>query len=376
MSLQRFRLLLRCMRFDLKETRSERKALDKLAPILSFSDAFMSNCKNGYHMSEFVTVDEMLPAFRGRCSFRQYIPSKPNKYAIKVFALCDARIFYTSKLEVYLGIDKDFNSSSAVVLRLLHHILESGRNLTIDNWFTSLSLVETLAVDHNITTIGTIKNNTKVLPLKFTKPVHRPVSTSMFGFRKMCTLVSHIPKKKKNVLLLSSFHHDDEIDKETGDANKPDYNRTKGGVDVVDKLCASYDCFTKTRRWPTVIFSLALNIAGINSQVIYHANNPNENILRRNFLKDIANKLIMPRLHERAHVHGLPSNLKSRLVEICGIPFDENDNFQQKAGRCNFCGTKKNRKTRFSCCKCGKFIHAGAPNWYMFTMQWKSTGII
>lgn len=43
-----------------------------------------------------------------------------------------------------------------------------------------------------------------------------------------------IPKKNKNVLLLSSLHHDDETENERGDKNKPviitDYYRTKGGV--------------------------------------------------------------------------------------------------------------------------------------------------
>ncbi|XP_066249572.1 piggyBac transposable element-derived protein 4-like [Euwallacea similis] len=42
-------------------------------------------------MSEYVTIDEMLHPFHGRCSRIQYIPSKPAKYGIKVFAMCDAK---------------------------------------------------------------------------------------------------------------------------------------------------------------------------------------------------------------------------------------------------------------------------------------------
>lgn len=50
----------------------------------------------------------MLEAFRGRCSFKQYIPSKPNRYGIKIFALSDARTFYTiytfyTNMEIYAG---------------------------------------------------------------------------------------------------------------------------------------------------------------------------------------------------------------------------------------------------------------------------------
>jgi hypothetical protein len=42
-----------------------------------------------------VTTDEKLEAFRGRCGSKQYIPSKPNKYGIKIHALVDAKVLYT-----------------------------------------------------------------------------------------------------------------------------------------------------------------------------------------------------------------------------------------------------------------------------------------
>ena len=62
----------------------------------------------------------MFAAFGGRCNFRQYIPSKPDKYGIKVFALVDAQTFFTSKIEVYVrtqpeGPCKVSNSPSDVV---------------------------------------------------------------------------------------------------------------------------------------------------------------------------------------------------------------------------------------------------------------------
>lgn len=53
------------------------------------------------------------------------------------------------------------------------------------------------------------------------------------------------------------------------------YNETKGGADVVDKLCAQYNTVHGTRRCPMVIFCGMLNVAGINSSAIYNAKNPN-----------------------------------------------------------------------------------------------------
>ncbi|KAJ8938411.1 hypothetical protein NQ318_011994 [Aromia moschata] len=243
MSLQRFRFLVRVLRFDDKDTRLERMKTNKLAPIRIVFESFVANCQTGYYLSAFITVDEILAGFRGRCSFRQYIPSKPNKYGLKILVLCDAKMFYTSKLEVYVGSQPDgpfkiSNSPKDVVLRLCEHVFANCRNVTMDNWFTSIPLVETLLHQHKLTVIGTVRKNKRELPLEFSKPTNRPARTSMFGFTNDQTIVSYIPKKGKNVILVSSFHHHDDIDPDSGDLNKPviitKYNETKGGVDVVD----------------------------------------------------------------------------------------------------------------------------------------------
>ncbi|KAB0805147.1 hypothetical protein PPYR_02117, partial [Photinus pyralis] len=363
MSLQRFRFLIRCLRFDSKETRAMRRETDKLAPIRNVFDRFVANCQNGFHHSEFVTVDEMLAGFRGKCSFRQYIPSKPNKYGLKILALCDAKLFYTSKMEIYVGTQPDgaykvSNSPFDVVLRLCKHIFGSGRNITMDNWFTSIPLVKKL-LDHNLTVIGTIRKNKRELPLEFSQPAERPQHTSMFGFSQGCTLVSYIPKKKKNVLLLSSMHDRDEIDSETY-VNKPvmitDYNRTKGGVDTVDKLTASYNCSRNTRRWPMVVFYNLLNVAGINSQVVYVSNNPDKKILRRRFLRQLGNDLVKPHLQVRSAMINIPRTLKLRLQEITGMNIEPEVPQPVLPGRCAYCTSKKNRKTRFQCHRCNKYM--------------------
>ncbi|XP_047194924.1 zinc finger protein 16-like isoform X2 [Hippoglossus stenolepis] len=39
----------------------------------------------------------------GRCPFRQYMPSKPAKYGIKSWVVCDAKSSYARKMQVYTG---------------------------------------------------------------------------------------------------------------------------------------------------------------------------------------------------------------------------------------------------------------------------------
>src|SRR4029434_991827 len=123
--------------------------------------------------------------FRGRCPFRHYIPSKLAKYGIKIWAACDATSSYAWNLEVYIRKpDED-------ALRK--------------------------------------------------KSKNRPVNSSKFVYTADMSLLSYVPKKRKNVVLMSTLHRDGRI---CGlEHQKPeiimDYNATKGGGDNMNSLVSS-----------------------------------------------------------------------------------------------------------------------------------------
>ena len=79
MSESRFSFILRALRFDSLATRDERQKTDRFAPVRSIWDKVIASCIANYEPSGHLTVDEQLLAFRGRCSFRMYIPNKPAK---------------------------------------------------------------------------------------------------------------------------------------------------------------------------------------------------------------------------------------------------------------------------------------------------------
>lgn len=93
----------------------------------------------------------------------------------------------------------------------------------------------------------------------------------MFGFQDKATISSYILKKWE--FAVNNDYIDNTIDSTTGQSDLIiDCNKTKGGVDTVDKMCAAYNCARSSRRWPMVIYYSALNIAGINAFTIFQNN--------------------------------------------------------------------------------------------------------
>ncbi len=80
MNIHRFEVIRRFMRYDDKRTRDARRETDKFPHISYIWHLFITNCKCVYNPGEYVTMDEQLVSFRGRCPLRTYMPNKPDKY--------------------------------------------------------------------------------------------------------------------------------------------------------------------------------------------------------------------------------------------------------------------------------------------------------
>ncbi|XP_047197199.1 piggyBac transposable element-derived protein 4-like [Hippoglossus stenolepis] len=271
MPLKVFHTYSRLLRFDDRKTR---RATDKLAAVREVWHAWVARLPRLYNPGPKVTVDEQLVPFRGRCPFRQYMPSKPAKYGIKSWVACDAKSSYAWKMQVYTrkpsGGRPERNQGLRVVLDVtegLHH-----RNVTCDNYFTSYELARQL-LERKITVVGTVrKNKPGLLAVK-----GREVFSSRFAFTPTATLVSYIPKKNRNMVFMSTRHA--EADVSNREDWKPvivlDYNRNKGGVDNLDKVIVTYSCRRMAACWPLVVFHNILDISSYNAFVIWREINPN-----------------------------------------------------------------------------------------------------
>lgn len=119
-----------------------------------------------------------------------------------------------------------------------------GRNITMDNFFTSVPLAVKL-LKNNLTIVGTLRQNKPDIP-PIMKPYKlRELPSSEFGFHGNMTMVSYVQKKGKAVVLLSTMHDDKAVD-DSSQKKKPEvilyYNKTKGGVDTMDQMISNYTC--------------------------------------------------------------------------------------------------------------------------------------
>lgn len=366
MSLNRFKGLLRHCRFDNGATRADRLLIDKFAPIRDFWEMFLVTLQLYYKPSSCLTVDEQLVATRGRFSFRQYIPSKPGKYGIKIFWVCDSETSFPLRGEVYVGQQPgavaNNNKVTDLVKRLVRPWVNTGRNITMDNYFTSVELAcDMLAV--NTTIVGTMRNNRKDIPNDLQASRKRDLYSSIFCFHDQLTLNSYVPRKGKSVIMLSTMHHDDTVDADNN--NKPEiityYNSTKSGVDNLDHLVGLYTCKRKTRRWPMTFFFNAIDTAGIASYTTWCCRYPDyqhgKSHKRRLFLLQLVEDLVTDQLTRRrsnpqSFQGGVKLAFRSLGMEPLRLvpPVAETDARQK---RCVICPRTVDRKTKTRCSECG-----------------------
>ncbi|XP_045074426.1 piggyBac transposable element-derived protein 4-like, partial [Coregonus clupeaformis] len=394
MPLKVFHAYSRLLRFDDRQTRAERRAAgggDKLAAVREVWDKWVERLPLLYNPGPDVTVDEQLVPFRGRCPFRQYIPSKPAKYGIKTWVACDSKSSYAWKMQVYTGKatcgGPEKNQGMRVVLDLTQGL--RGHNVTCDNFFTSYELARQL-LTRNVTVVGTVRKNKPELPQALLASKDRLLFSSKFAFTSTTALVSYLAKKNKNVLLLSTLHTEAHVSRRQD--KKPaivlDYNSNKGGVDNLDKVIGTYSCRRMTARWPLVIFHNILDVSSYNAFVIWRELNPTwmpgKRNKRRVFLEQLGKALVTPFIQRRAR---LPrTEASAALVKAVqratyrdqprrdhapaapdhAAPPAQAPNPAQpsKRKRCQVCPTKKDCKTHTVCTRCNKYICKGCSHPY------------
>lgn len=277
-------------------------------------------------------------------------------------------IFYRTGKE-RTGANRAVGVAENVVMHLCEPYYRTARNVTFDNFFTSYDLAQNLR-QNGLRCVGTVRKNKKFIPKDFLANKQREAPSNLFGFRSNITLLSHVPKKNKAVLFLSTLHYTAEQNENGKAAINLFYNETKGGVDTLDQLCHAYTVQRATNRWPNAFFMNLLSVGAVAAYTIYrHSFNIQEapkQKARKKFLSLLAEQLTYDHIKKRS-VRGLSLYDQSVIQQVIG-PNVHDDCAESSSrpppakiarttkARCHICPTAINRKARQTCGKCSKNV--------------------
>ena len=219
------------------------------------------------------------------------------------------------------GLARETEQGTRVILDLAEDIDNSCHNITCDNFFTNLSLAQKL-LQKKLTLIGTMRKSKPELPTEFAVAKGRNVKSTVFGFQLDAMIASYCSKTNRVVNMLSTMHSQPEIEN-TSD-QKPSiilfYNKTKDGVDTLDRMVRSHSTKRKTRRWPLDLFYNVIDVSTINAFIIWQGIYPeNGNIYmrqRRKFLISLGRELC--EITEEAQPVAPVSETRKRKVTLAG----------------------------------------------------------
>ncbi|XP_023210227.1 piggyBac transposable element-derived protein 4-like [Centruroides sculpturatus] len=279
-----------------------------------------------YTPEQNVSVDESLLLFKGRLSWKQYIPLKRSRYGVKFFMLCESKSGYLCKFIIYTGKGTCLNQKYAnllftfqVVLTLMDPLLDKGYCLTTDNYYTSPHLADYL-ITVKTDCCGTLRTTRKDVPKILHQKKFKKGETVAMQRGKVMIQKWH---DRRTVTFLSTFHSPRMVSNETRTGKtvmKPqvvvDYNNTMGGVDLLDQHLHDYTVARKRgKKYYKKIFFQLLDISLYNSYVLYTKNGGEKTHL--SFRMTIIERIItMYHTETRPSKHGqtrIPSPL--RLTE-------------------------------------------------------------
>ena len=141
----------------------EYNKLGQIKPIIEkLSERFCSV----YTPQMNVAIDEAMIPFKGRSTLKQYMPLKPVRRGIKVWALADSLNGFVSGFDVYTGkmtnaVEKNLGAN--VVKTLIQHYSNAFRHVYFDNFFNGIGLL--LDLKSGLYGCGTLQSNKKSFPV-------------------------------------------------------------------------------------------------------------------------------------------------------------------------------------------------------------------
>lgn len=316
----------------------------------------------GVHHKHLSVDEQMLPYF-GMHSAKMYMRNKPVKFGFKFWVLASSD-GYPYHVILYTGKDStrhEGDSLGSQVVQQLLTVVEHPEchTITFDNFFTSLELLTTLK-ETGFAATGTIRENRlRDCPLVKSKTMKKEPRGSI-EYRGNGSVVVALWRDNKPVFVASnhvgvsptvSKRRYSGAEKKHIQINCPimidSYNKTMGGVDLLDKFLSTYRPSMRGKKWWFGFYTHAINICVVAAWRVH---------------VEVGGKLDQLEFVRYVVRTLLQATFTSRLVAprsiLPDIRYDGAGHNLEKGkteGRCKLEGCGKN--TMYMCGKCNKRLH-------------------
>ncbi|XP_005102686.2 piggyBac transposable element-derived protein 4 [Aplysia californica] len=249
------------------------------AKIEPFVSSLLVQFQAAYYPTQELSLDEMVIGWKGRWAHKQYNATKPSKYHVKTFGLCESESGYVINLRIYFGAQTSFDpmtadaQQSVRVFETLLSPLVKGHHIYADRYYTSMQLLNHLREKQFYFT-GTVNANRKGFPaeLKTAKLAHREIQWYLHREKQLLCVLFRDKKAKKSCAAVSNSSSVATVT--VKDVEKPSminaYNFNMNGCDRVDQAVQTYGMYTrKSTKWWKKIFFWIFEVSQVNAHILH-----------------------------------------------------------------------------------------------------------
>ncbi|XP_070161390.1 piggyBac transposable element-derived protein 4-like [Polyergus mexicanus] len=180
---------------------------DRLHKINEVVEMLRTSFNNAFQPYQRLCIDKSLLLYKGRLSFKQYIPSKRSRFGIKSFLLCDCKTGYIQDIIIYCGASTTvateyqyIGKPGNIIMSLLQSFLNKGHTVYLDNWFSSPTLF-ILLHEKGTNACGTVQRRRKDMP-----KISDKLKKGEAVFRSSENLLAMKWSDRKEFYMLSTIH--------------------------------------------------------------------------------------------------------------------------------------------------------------------------
>ncbi len=259
--------------------------LFRIRPLLSLLNRQFAT---QYQPGQAVTVDEMMIAFTGRSSMKQYMPLKPVRRGFKIWVEADVNLGHIYLVDPYTGKEGQTAAKQlgGRVLTMMSQLLPdiTGYIQHADRYFSYVSAAEELLqYEKPIYYCGTIMSNRLELPdaVRDVKELKKMERGEFIAYRKPDVDIAVVVWKDKQPLHIITtaypVYGPTHVSRKDQSGTKVDYpcppcvaayNKGMGGVDRADQNLSYYQIGINTKKWQHRFMFRLFDISILNAYLV------------------------------------------------------------------------------------------------------------